>query len=118
MPELEHTTKHTDPEQILAYEHKFMTYYQQIHNSVVRDDGIPFNKSCLNFIRWDSDASTPTEEPIAMMGLGWITPKFELYLICNNGVEDKHVVFESAKRIIAWCKKHESRLFVNEGAIF
>lgn len=118
MPELVYATNQTDPEHLLEYEHKFMTYYQQIHNSMIRDDGTPFNKSCLNFVRWDADAPEPTEEPIAMMGLGWISPKFELYLICNNGVEDKHIVLESAKKIVAWCRKHESRLFVNEGAIF
>lgn len=117
MPELEF---HSDinPKEAMELERKFMNYYQQIHNSVVRDDGLSFNKSCLNFIKWDSDADEPSEEPIAMLGLGWITPKFELYLLCNNGVEDKHVIFESAKKIISWCRKHESRLFVNEGAIF
>lgn len=117
MPELEFRND-IEPEEAIELERKFMNYYQQIHNSVIRDDGLAFNKSCLNFIRWDSDATDPSEEPIAMLGLGWITPKFELYLICNNGVDDKHVIFESAKKIISWCRKHESRLFVNEGAIF
>lgn len=117
MPELDFHSD-AEPEEVIKLEQKFMTYYQQIHNSVVRDDGLAYNKSCLSFIRWDTDAVEQSEEPIGMLGLGWITPRFELYLICNNGVEDKQVVFESARKIISWCRKHESRLFVDEGAIF
>lgn len=116
-----------DPAQALEYEKKLMAYYQQIHNSVVQDDGNPFNKSTLNFIQWEAPLEPfeeanygiiLQEEKTVMLGLAWITPKFELYIICNNGVDDKNVVYKSAKKIVNWCRKHETRLFVNEGAIF
>lgn len=129
MPELQFATQlDTDStnEQTLQYEKKIMTYYQQIHNSVVRDDGNPFSKSTLSFVQWTAaepingvnDQDSFHEEKINMMGLAWITPNFELYLICNNGTTDKNVALKSARKITSWCRKHEERLFVNEGAIF
>lgn len=129
MPELQFATQpdtESTSEQTLGYEKKIMTYYQQIHKSLVRDDGGSFSRSTLSFVQWTATDSLSTvtdqslfqEENISMMGLAWITPSFELYLICNNGTNDKNVVLKSAKKIVSWCRKHEERLFVNEGAIF
>lgn len=129
MPELQFATQpdtESTSEQTLQYEKKIMTYYQQIHKSLVRDDGGPFSRSTLSFVQWTATDSLNTvtdqnlfqEENISMMGLAWITPSFELYLICNNGTKDKNVVLKSARKIVNWCRKHEERIFVNEGAIF
>lgn len=128
MPELQLVSQsdtESNSEQTLQYEKKIMTYYQQIHNSLVRDDGSPLSKSTLSFVQWTAteplnsvSESLFQEEKISMMGLAWITPTFELYLICNNGTKDKNVVLKSAKKISSWCRKHEERLFVNEGAVF
>lgn len=127
MPELQFISQTGNEKQALEYEKKIITYYQLIHNSVFRDDGSPHSKSTLNFVEWEAeepDTSDPADqsvfqrERISMMGLAWTTPKFEIYLICNNGTNDKNVVLKSAKRIIKWCAKHEQRLFVSEGAVF
>lgn len=128
VPELQFISQPGESEdQALEYEKKLITYYQLIHNSVFRDDGSPHSKSTLNFVRWEAEESEGEDstdlmpfqrEKINMMGLAWTTPKFELYLICNNGTSDKNIVLKSAKKIIKWCAKHEQRLFVNEGAVF
>lgn len=127
MPELQYSNREPDPEQEQEYEKKLMTYYQQIHNSVINDEGVPFNDSTLNFTQWEGSIG-PFEEPnyngfiqgekTQVLGLAWISPSFELYLISNNGVNDKKVIMKSAKKIITWCRKNHSRLFVSEGATF
>lgn len=127
MPQLQFADRESDSVQAEEYEKKLMTYYQQIHNSVFSDGGIPFNKSIINFFNWESSLG-PFEEPnnigliqgekTQMLGLAWITPGFELYLISNNGVNDKRILLKSAKKIISWCRKNEGKIFVNEGATF
>lgn len=135
MPEIE--IHNDDATKLTQYECKLKKYYGHLYNSVVDDTGLPINKTILNYFHWEEeeegeegeereegeDAITETQrdfkrEKINMMGLIWITPQFELYLICNNGVNNKEVVLRSAKRIIGWCKKYESRLFIQEGATF
>ena len=135
MPELEIHTE--DEAQLQQYEQKLKTYYEHLHHSAIDDRGVPINKTMLNYIHWetgpgnaqslngdgnDGDDDDTTEEfrreRTSMMGLVWITPQFELYLVCNNGVDNKETVLRSAKQIIEWCRKYEARLFIQEGATF
>lgn len=127
MPELE--IHNSNPEKLRNYECKLKRYYEHLYSSVVDDNGMPINKTILNYLHWkntsvndDDDDDTNeqdfVEEKIDMMGLIWITPQYELYLICNNGIDNKDIILRSAKRIIHWCKKNESRLFIQEGATF
>lgn len=121
MPELE--IHNSDDNDLVKYERKLKNYYGHLYHLVVDEKGIPINKTMLNYIHWEeSDIDTEEgdfqREKINMMGLVWITPQFELYLICNNSVDDKDVILSSARRIISWCKKHEPRLFIQEGAMF
>ena len=113
----------------LSYERKLQNYYQQLHNTVTSDDGVELNGSILNYIQWgeeeEEQEALPDDtslhfqrENIRMMGLCWITPKFELYVICNNGVTDKEMILRSAQKIVSWCRRNESRLFIQDGAIF
>ncbi|EDO14459.1 hypothetical protein Kpol_223p2 [Vanderwaltozyma polyspora DSM 70294] len=116
-----------------SYELKLKTYYQQLYNSIMNGStGGPLSKSILNFMQWsispeshqepdiseDMQNSFLKEESPNIMGLAWVTPTFELYLICNNGIVDKDVIFKSAKNIANWCRKNEARLFVTEGAVY
>lgn len=48
--------------------------------------------------------------------LGWHTPAFELYCITNS--DDKEELSSAVKRLIAWVRNHESRLFIVDGAMF
>ncbi|CAI4062812.1 hypothetical protein SUVZ_07G1250 [Saccharomyces uvarum] len=130
-----------DSSQGLEYELKLKTYYQQLHGTVVRDDGNLLSRSILNFVQWSSKDKEDTtmdgigmsfseldeyiignssfeQESVNMLGMAWVTPKFELYLIGNNGVVDKKVIFKSARKVVDWCQKHESRLFISDGAVF
>lgn len=130
-----------DSSQGLEYELKLKTYYQQLHGTVVRDNGNLLSRSILNFVKWSSKDKEDTtldgtgmsfseldeyiignssfeQESVNMLGMAWVTPKFELYLIGNNGVVDKKVIFKSARKIVNWCQKHESRLFISDGAVF
>ncbi|QLQ82099.1 hypothetical protein HG537_0G03540 [Torulaspora globosa] len=125
IPELQFVTQAEDESQ--EYEKKIITYYQLIHNSVFRDNGSAHSKSTLNFVQWEAaeavgersfEQAVFQREKICMMGLAWTTPKFELYLICNNGTNDKNAVLKSAKKIIKWCARHEQRLFLSDGAVF
>lgn len=43
-----------DSSQGLEYELKLKTYYQQLHGTVVRDNGNLLSRSMLNFVRWSS----------------------------------------------------------------
>lgn len=109
-----------------AYYFKMKLYFEQIYASMSKDNGKPLNKSILLFIKWNKDGSsveldlntTFKEEDTCILGLGWKTPHFEIYLLCNNGIVDQRIAFKSAKRILQWCKRHESRLFISDGAIF
>ncbi|SMN21238.1 similar to Saccharomyces cerevisiae YGL124C MON1 Protein required for fusion of cvt-vesicles and autophagosomes with the vacuole [Maudiozyma saulgeensis] len=129
MPEIE--IHNDDTNKLNRYENKLKKFYGHLYNSVVDDNGLPINKTILNYLHWEEEEEEEVEEAegneiendfqrekINMMGLIWITPQFELYLICNNGVNNKEIVLRSAKRIISWCKKYESRLFIQEGATF
>ena len=127
MPELE--THTSDDNKLQEYEQKLKTYYEHLHNSVYDQRGLPINKTMLNYVHWETDtSSTPSDnddsdddfsrELTSMMGLVWVTPQFELYLVCNNGVDNKETVLRSAKHIIEWCKKYEARLFIKDGATF
>ncbi|CAI4061707.1 hypothetical protein SKDZ_07G1350 [Saccharomyces kudriavzevii ZP591] len=130
-----------DSSQGLEYELKLKTYYQQLHGTVVRDNGNLLSRSILNFVKWSSQDnkdmamdetrmqfseldeyiignSSFEQESVNMLGMAWVTPKFELYLIGNNGVADKKVLFKSARKVANWCQKNESRLFISEGAVF
>lgn len=143
MPELEFNINSED--NLLKqfdYEKKLQKYYKQLYDSVIMDDGIPLSKTILNIIHWeninknkhDQNDSLNTiilqnrnnsginslflNEKIDLMGLVWITPSFELYLLTNNGVHSKDVIMRSAKKILNWCKYNESRLFIDQGAMF
>ena len=123
------TERNTD-----SYELKLKLYYQHLYNSVINQEtGLPLNKSILNYIKWeatpeDAENTTNTEEDLRdpsfkeelanILGLAWVTPKFELYLISNNDVNNKDILFKSARKIAFWCNKNESRLFVTEGSVF
>nr|CAI6502807.1 ALI_HP1_G0020390.mRNA.1.CDS.1 [Saccharomyces cerevisiae] len=130
-----------DSSQGLEYELKLKTYYQQLHGTVVRDNGNLLSRSMLNFVRWSSKDnedlamdetrmdfseldeyiignSSFKQESVNMVGMAWVTPTFELYLIGNNGIVDKRVLFKSARKVANWCQKHESRLFISDGAVF
>lgn len=48
--------------------------------------------------------------------LGWHTPAFELY--CISATDDKDELSSAVKRLIAWIRKRESRLFIVDGAMF
>ncbi|CCE65007.1 hypothetical protein TPHA_0J01860 [Tetrapisispora phaffii CBS 4417] len=120
------------------YHAKLRIFYQQLYSSIARDaTGTPMNKSTLNFISWEqkedqdmfgsdihsngnsfSDYRLVKEEQINVMGMIWVTPKFELYLLCNNGVNNKEVIFKSAKNIAKWCNNNKLKLFVTDGVIF
>lgn len=112
-----------DSSQGLEYELKLKTYYQQLHGTVVRDNGNLLSRSILNFVKWSSKDKEDTtldgtgmsfseldeyiignssfeQESVNMLGMAWVTPKFELYLIGNNGVVDKKVIFKSARKIL------------------
>ncbi|CAI4039158.1 hypothetical protein SMKI_07G1290 [Saccharomyces mikatae IFO 1815] len=142
MPHFEVNSKISlESSQRLEYELKLKTYYQQLHSTVVRDNGNILSRSILNFVKWSSkDSKDQTvdetrlnfseldeyiignssfeQESVNMLGMAWVTPKFELYLIGNNGVVDKKVLFKSARKVATWCQKHESRLFISDGAVF
>ncbi|KAM3159739.1 Vacuolar fusion protein MON1 [Lachancea thermotolerans] len=104
------------------YLQKLMSYYTHIRNNAVSDNGKSFNNSTLTFIKWSNDQPSleglPSGEPINVLCLAWLTPTFELLLICNNGVSDRNTALKSAKNIVDWCRKNEHRLFVSNGAIF
>ncbi|SCW00554.1 LAFE_0C06766g1_1 [Lachancea fermentati] len=130
-PELSTTNSQTEPVEVHdrkydnghnLYLKKLMHYYTHIRNNAVGECGRPFNRSTLTFVKWKNDAplsdNLPQEEVADILCLAWLTPTFELYLICNNGVTDRNTVLKSAKNIVAWCRKHEGRLFVSDGAIF
>ncbi|KAL3230078.1 Vacuolar fusion protein MON1 [Nakaseomyces bracarensis] len=126
MPQLESNS--ADSYQKMIYEKKLKLYYQSLENSVTEEMNNNPNKVAIIFIQWRNETTTDEiesiknstfiKEPINMLGMAWVTPKFELYLICNNGIQNKNVALNSARRIVHWCNKHESRLFINEGAIF
>ncbi|CCD26730.1 guanine nucleotide exchange factor MON1 NDAI_0I01610 [Naumovozyma dairenensis CBS 421] len=126
MPELNINFEIPDLEtELLKYEKKMKNYYQELHNSIFDNDGNSFNASILNFVNWYDTSLEDAEfdgflkkEPVKVMGLAWLTPKFELYLVCNNGVSDKEKILKSAKKIVSWCKRHQSRLFIQDGAVF
>lgn len=105
-----------------AYLHKLMRYYTHIRNTAVDQNGKSFNKSNLTFVKWSNDGFTTDELPqgelVDTLCLAWLTPTFELLLICNNGVSDRSAALASAKNIVDWCRKNEQRLFVSNGAIF
>lgn len=125
MPQL--VSDSTDSHQKFIYERKLKFYYQCISNSITEEMSKNPNKVAIVFLQWRKESPTESDsikassfvkEPINMLGMAWVTPKFELYMICNNGIQDKSVALASARRIVHWCTKHESRLFINEGAIF
>ncbi|EJS43790.1 mon1p [Saccharomyces arboricola H-6] len=142
MPHFEVNSNITlDSSQRLEYELKLKTYYQQLHGTVVRDNGNLLSRSILNFVKWSSKDnedqtiddprmnfseldeyvignSSFEQESVNMLGIAWVTPKFELYLIGNNGVVDKKVLLRSARKVANWCQKNESRLFISDGAVF
>lgn len=115
------------------YQMKVQSYYRELHNSVMTEDGCkPLKNTVVNFIQWEGTLSSNDDnmedneeavkfinkEKIHIMGMVWCTPQFELYLICNNGVNDKKTISSSARKILHWCQKHEERLFIQNGAIF
>ncbi|SCU83934.1 LAME_0C07404g1_1 [Lachancea meyersii CBS 8951] len=104
------------------YLYKLMRTYTHIRNNVIDENGVPFNKSVLSFVQWLSDGlpmnDLPQGEAVDVLCLAWLTPNFELLLICNNGASDRNVILKSAKSIVDWCRKNEDRLFVKNGAIF
>ncbi|CCF55897.1 hypothetical protein KAFR_0A04620 [Kazachstania africana CBS 2517] len=105
------------------YAKKLRTYYQQLHDCITSEGGRQLNKSILNFIRWELKSNVGAtasfqKEDVNLMGLVWVTKNFELYLICNNGITDKNIIFKSARKIVSWCKKNESKLFIQDGAVF
>lgn len=116
------------------YQMKVQSYYRELHNSVMTEDGSkPLKNNVVNFIQWegtisnsdedihddsDTEVASTNKEKIHIMGMVWCTPQFELYLICNNGVNDKKTISSSARKILRWCQKHEERLFIQNGAIF
>lgn len=106
----------------LRYELKLKTYYRHLHDTMVKDDGNPLNGSILNFVKWERSNEEMIEkfqkEKTIVMGVAWMTPQFELYLICNNGLNDRDTVLRSARKIVSWCRKHEQRLFISDGAVF
>lgn len=141
MPELEFNIN--SEENLLKqshYEAKLQKYYKQLYDSVIMDDGDALSKTILNIIHWKSAQTDNNEydnlnrmisqnhnqnnynfflnDKIDLMGLVWMTPNFELYLLTNNGVYSKDVIMRSAKKILRWCKYNESRLFIDQGAIF
>ncbi|CAL9732878.1 vacuolar fusion protein Mon1p [Monosporozyma unispora] len=118
------------------YQMKLQSYYRELHNSIMTEDGREsLNNTVVNFINWEGILSNgedtygenpydehgsifTTKEKIHIMGMVWSTPQFELYLICNNGVNDKKTISSSARKILRWCQKYEERLFIQNGAIF
>ena len=48
--------------------------------------------------------------------LGWHTPAFELY--CYAKSDDREVVSQAVKRLVAWIRRYETRLFIVDGATF
>ncbi|CCK70914.1 guanine nucleotide exchange factor MON1 KNAG_0F02490 [Huiozyma naganishii CBS 8797] len=112
-PFLDESESSGDPEGVVEYQRKLQSYYQQLHDSVVYDDGDPINKSMLSFVKWSCHGAS-----VEVVGLAWVTPQFELYLLCNDGVRGKEVALRSARRVVSWCRKHEARLFIHDGAVF
>ncbi|SCU81325.1 LAFA_0C04082g1_1 [Lachancea sp. 'fantastica'] len=104
------------------YLYKLMRTYTHIRNNVIDQNGTPLNRSVLSFVQWSSDglpiSGLPHGEIVDVLCLAWLTPTFELFLICNNGASDRNAVLKSAKAIVDWCRKNEDRLFVKNGAIF
>ncbi|CEP63001.1 guanine nucleotide exchange factor MON1 LALA0_S07e00166g [Lachancea lanzarotensis] len=105
-----------------VYLYKLMRTYTHIRNNVIDQNGAPLNRSVLSFIQWSSDGlpmnGLPHGEVVDVLCLAWLTPTFELFLICNNGASDRNAVLRSAKAIVDWCRRNEDRLFVKNGAIF
>ncbi|SCU99567.1 LANO_0F02366g1_1 [Lachancea nothofagi CBS 11611] len=105
-----------------AYLYKLMRYYTHIRNNAMDESGSAFNRSTLTFVQWSNDGmrlnDLPQGEEVDTLCLAWLTPNFELFLICNNGVSDRNTILKSAKNIVDWCRKNEDRLFVKNGAVF
>lgn len=95
-------------------------YYSHIKYTLIEDSGKSLNKSLLGFIKWDNTAITmqQNQDLLDIIGFGWITPIFELYLLCNNGNIDRKNILQNARNIVHWCKKNEGRMFVLDGAMF
>lgn len=83
------------------------SYYLRLHSSVNRE-----NRISVSYVKWES-----TGQHSPMVGIGWITPNYEMYLITGS-VAKKEVLVRSARAIVNWCRKNEDRLFVCEGAVF
>ena len=145
MPELDYNLDYESEREmrqrkIANYERKLKFYYDSLHESAIRSNVVYKNNTLLHIIHWqenadegisleanasgtpghDSDCSEPELqlEKINVMGVVWGTAQFELYLLCNNNVDNKRVVLKSARKIVSWCKKNESRLFIRDGAVF
>ena len=145
MPELDYNLDYESDREmrqrkIANYERKLKFYYDSLHESAIRSNVVYKNNTLLHIVHWqeNSDERVPPEantpgtpghdldcsepelqlEKINMMGLVWVTAQFELYLLCNNNVDNKRVVLKSARKIVSWCKKNESRLFIRDGAVF
>ncbi|GMF07024.1 unnamed protein product [[Candida] boidinii] len=54
----------------------------------------------------------------SLIGIVISTPNYEIYAINNGGYIDKNIIINSCRKIIKWCLKNESKLFVSGGAIF
>ncbi|GMG19436.1 hypothetical protein B5S30_g3156 [[Candida] boidinii] len=54
----------------------------------------------------------------SLIGIVISTPTYEIYAINNGGYIDKNIIINSCRKIIKWCLKNESKLFVSGGAIF
>ncbi|SCU97048.1 LAMI_0F08702g1_1 [Lachancea mirantina] len=105
------------------YYKTLMRYYSHIRANAVAEDGKPFNRSTISFVRWTTEPQTADTNgfvhgPTIVTGVAWLTSSFELYLVCNNGETDRNAVLGSAKNIVSWCRRNESRLFVHDGAVF
>ena len=90
----------------LANSKHLYKYYLELHSSVNRN-----NRISISYMRWEHTNSTQ------LAGIGWTTPKYELFLITGSIVK-KDILVKSAKSIVNWCRKHDDRLFVCQGAVF
>ncbi|AEY94829.1 FAAR175Cp [Eremothecium gossypii FDAG1] len=120
-----------------------MKYYSHLRSNALDSHGNPLSENVVAFARWcassgqvqveycDSSeelqvedqpssifSESFVEESLNMTGLSWITPSFELYLLCNNGEIPKAVVMKSARNVVGWCSRNGHKLFVSEGAVF
>lgn len=92
---------------------EILQFYVHLKNLAKDDQGKSLNKSQLSISTWKH-----TDEPGKLVGVCWMTQKFELLLLLNDINLTNDSILRQAKKLVQHIREMESYLFISKGATF